>query len=95
MAWLVSWSMFAMLAILSITYGVLFGEDRFQALMQSWGIALSQTFAVEEPLMIVLAVLLPRLVEALSSSSVVQEILNTAIGQLIVSCVVGLRSLCQ
>ena len=47
--WLVNWLIFTLLAVLSVTFALTFGEERFDAIITSWGIGLGQTFAAEEP----------------------------------------------
>ena len=47
--WLVNWLIFTLLAVLSVTFALTFGVERFNAIITSWGICLGQTFAVEEP----------------------------------------------
>jgi hypothetical protein len=58
-AWLVMWSLFIAEAMLAVVYARSFGNDATRLMFLSWGIAEVQLLAIEEPLLIVVSVLLP------------------------------------
>lgn len=76
LAWLFMFACYAVFAWLTLVYGLTFGNDKFRNMVISWSIALGQTFAVDEPLLILLAQLIPSLIETLSSSEVFNNLFN-------------------
>lgn len=81
---------YAVFSALIVVYGLFFGNAKMERLVQSWGLALVQTFGVEEPLLITLTQLVPYLMERLTSNEafaqIVHELLSTGVGKAISSC---------
>ncbi|KAJ1631338.1 REJ domain-containing protein [Pavlovales sp. CCMP2436] len=59
LAWLAMLGLYAAFLVLILAYGLQFGDAKVARLVQSWGVGLSQTFALEEPIMILIAELIP------------------------------------
>ncbi|KAJ1632813.1 hypothetical protein T492DRAFT_985849 [Pavlovales sp. CCMP2436] len=55
LAWLAMFGLYTTFLVLTLAYGLQFGDAKVARLIQSWGIGLSQTFALEEPIMILIA----------------------------------------
>lgn len=82
-AWFLMVAIYVVLSMLIVIYGRLFGPAKTQAMLSSWGLALSQTFVVEEPGIIALSVILPWLMNALTSNPLVADISNAIAGSFI------------
>jgi hypothetical protein len=81
----------AVCAVVIVTFGLTFGEERFNGLIMSWGIGLGQTFAAEEPVIIWIYMLIPVIIAAVSSNDLTAELLNgfmgSAVGEIIGKCI--------
>lgn len=95
LAWLSCWTLFAVCAWLSISFAIVFGEARFNALVQSWGIALSQTFVVEEPCIIWIYLAIPLILDRLTSNDFTAELVNECLSSGIGSAIGKCFSLCK
>jgi hypothetical protein len=95
LAWALSWVLFAVCAVITVTYGIVFGEEVFGALLTTWGFGLAQTMVAEEPIMIWTYMLVPLMIEAISSNDLATQLLNAFVSSMIGDCVSGLLKLCQ
>jgi hypothetical protein len=89
--WAVAWGLFALFAVLSVTYAIQFGEARFNAIIMGWALSLGQTFAAEEPITIWIYLLIPWLIGTVSQNEYASELLNTfmgtAVGEMVGACI--------
>ncbi|KAJ1637713.1 hypothetical protein T492DRAFT_834293 [Pavlovales sp. CCMP2436] len=79
LAWLAMLGLYANFLVLILAYGLQFGDAKVARLVQSWGIGLSQTFALDEPIMILIAELIPAAIDATSKNEFCGEIVNEVI----------------
>lgn len=90
-------SVYALLSALVVAYGRQFGDAKVAALVSSWGIGLSQTFGIEEPIMIVISQIVPAVMEAISQNeacgAVVHEVMNSFLARAVSSCVASIHGL--
>jgi len=93
-AWLVNWAMFAVFALITTVLAVNFGEERFNAIITSWAVSLSQTFAAEEPVMIWVYLLIPWLIESISHNEFFSELLASFLGSAVGQCVSSVFGFC-
>mmetsp|Transcript_30791 Transcript_30791/g.71714 ORF Transcript_30791/g.71714 Transcript_30791/m.71714 type:complete len:2142 (+) Transcript_30791:407-6832(+) len=97
LAWVAMLGLYGTFLLLIVVYGRQFANAKLSRLVSSWSIALSQTFAVEEPIMIVVAQLIPAVMEAISENevwgAVVHEIFNSFFARAIASCLGSMRGL--
>lgn len=95
LAWVFMLTVYAVCCAVTIIFGRLFGPSKLAAMVSSWGLALSQTFIVEEPLLIFISSVLPKLMEKLMANEWVANIVNTvissAVGQAIASAAAAIR----
>ncbi|KAJ1629684.1 hypothetical protein T492DRAFT_840620 [Pavlovales sp. CCMP2436] len=91
-SWLLMWAIFAALAMIAVVYSVLFGHETTRLMLFSWGLAQSQTYSLEEPIIIVSSILLPWVIDTLSSNEVTGEILNEYVGGIISNCVAPIEA---
>eukprot|EP00307_Rebecca_sp_RCC1486_P010265 CAMPEP_0119425194 /NCGR_PEP_ID=MMETSP1335-20130426/34084_1 /TAXON_ID=259385 /ORGANISM="Chrysoculter rhomboideus, Strain RCC1486" /LENGTH=199 /DNA_ID=CAMNT_0007450749 /DNA_START=1 /DNA_END=600 /DNA_ORIENTATION=+ len=96
-AWLTCWTLYCGAAYLSIVFAVMFGEHLFSALLQAWGLALTQTFVVDEPFIIWMYLALPSVIDALTSNEVMAELLAnflaSGLGSAIGSCFNAIKTI--
>ncbi|KAJ1632394.1 hypothetical protein T492DRAFT_905142 [Pavlovales sp. CCMP2436] len=59
LAWLLVWAIFVALALVAVVYARVFGPATTQLILFSWCLGEFQSIAVQEPLLIILAALLP------------------------------------
>ncbi|KAJ1628152.1 hypothetical protein T492DRAFT_1020329 [Pavlovales sp. CCMP2436] len=78
-AWLLMWGTFAALAMLAVVYSVVFGHETTKLMLFSWSLAEVQVFAIEEPIVIAMAILLPWLSERLTNSELFGETLSSVV----------------
>jgi hypothetical protein len=94
-AWIACWLMFALFALITVTFAVTFGEVRFNAIITSWGISLGQTFGAEEPIMIWIYLFLPWLLSAASQNELASELVNAFLATGVGSCVGKCFGMCS
>jgi len=89
------WAVYALLCAVAVVYGRVFGNDKMRAMVSSWGLALTQTFVVEEPMLIFLSYLLPRLMDALSANEwvagMVNAVVSSGVGQAVSTVWIAIR----
>ena len=61
--WILNCVLFAMLWIINLTYGVMFGPAEFQVILYAWAAALFQTFIIVEPSEVLALVLMPSIAD--------------------------------
>lgn len=73
-AWLLMWSIFTALALLAVIYSRVLGASTTRLMLLSWGLAQAQSYTVEEPILILLAMLLPWIIDSLTSNELSGQI---------------------
>lgn len=84
LAWLVIWACFTALALLAVIYSRVLGPATTRSMLLSWGLAQAQAYTLEEPLLILLAIMLPWLIDSLTSNELTGQICGS-----IVSAITG------
>ena len=95
LGWLANHVVFTAMLLVFLVYGCVFEElserDNSQLLMYSWGWSLMQRFVVNEPVIILIGVLLPMLFATECCANMCTESCNNALGVGVATCITFLR----
>ncbi|KAJ1632826.1 hypothetical protein T492DRAFT_867786 [Pavlovales sp. CCMP2436] len=96
LTWLAMFGLYTTFLVLILAYGLQFDDAKVARLIQSWGIGLSQTLALEEPIMILIAELIPAVIDAISEDeycgAIVNEVINSFLARSVSTCLASLSS---
>jgi hypothetical protein len=79
--------------MIAVIYSVVFGAETTRLMLFSWSLAQTQTYSIEEPIVIALAILLPWVIDGLTSNEVSGELLSSLVEALVSNCVAPIQAI--
>jgi len=86
LCWASVWAIYVALALIAVVYARLFGPETTRLMLFSWTLAEFQTLTLEEPILIALGILIPFLIDALTSNEYMAELVNVFMGTSVGAC---------
>jgi hypothetical protein len=86
------WAIYVALAMIAVIYSVVFGAETTRLMLFSWSLATAQAYSIEEPIIIALSILLPWVIDTLTSNEVTGEFLGSLVSALVSNCVAPIQA---